>query len=88
MFLNDEYPPNAIFLEYIPDPEILHLHNYTPGRMDKFLAGIREIHKALVEHNDMKPRNMLVVQDDPAERVVWIDFDRENTYDEHLVTDR
>ncbi|KKZ65631.1 hypothetical protein EMCG_08538 [[Emmonsia] crescens] len=86
-FLNDEYPPSAIFLEYIPNLEMLHLHNYTQARMNNFLVGIRKIHKALVKHGDPKPRNMLIVKDDP-ERVVWIDFNRANTYDEHTITDR
>ncbi|KMU73141.1 hypothetical protein CISG_03402 [Coccidioides immitis RMSCC 3703] len=86
-FVNDEYPPSAIFLEYIPNLEMLGLNNYTQARMNKFLEGIREIHKALVEHGDPKPRNMLIVKDDP-ERVVWIDFNRANTYDEHRITDR
>ncbi|EFW22734.1 conserved hypothetical protein [Coccidioides posadasii str. Silveira] len=63
------------------------VNNYTQARMNKFLEGIREIHKALVEHGDPKPRNMLIVKDDP-ERVVWIDFNRANTYDEHRITDR
>lgn len=87
MFVNDEYPPSAIFLEYIPNLEMLGLNNYTQARMNKFLKGIREIHKALVENGDPKPRNMLIVKDDP-ERVVWIDFNRANTYDEHRITDR
>ncbi|KMP03553.1 hypothetical protein CIRG_03245 [Coccidioides immitis RMSCC 2394] len=86
-FVIDEYPPSAIFLEYIPNLEMLGLNNYTQARMNKFLEGIREIHKALVEHGDPKPRNMLIVKDDP-ERVVWIDFNRANTYDEHRITDR
>ncbi|TPX20461.1 hypothetical protein DIZ76_016350 [Coccidioides immitis] len=86
-FANDEYPPSAIFLEYIPNLEMLDLNNYTQARMNKFLEGIREIHKALVEHGDPKPRNMLIVKGD-RERVVWIDFNRANTYDEHRITDR
>ncbi|WEW58199.1 hypothetical protein PRK78_003667 [Emydomyces testavorans] len=87
MFVNDEYPPSAIFLEYIPNLEMLGLNNYTQARMNKLLEGIREIHQALVKHGDPKPRNMLIVKDDP-ERVVWIDFNRANTYDEHRITDR
>ncbi|KAL1961068.1 hypothetical protein VTO42DRAFT_4956 [Malbranchea cinnamomea] len=67
-FVNDEYPPSAIFLEYIPNLEMLDLNNYTQAQMNKFLVGVHEIHKALVEH----ARNMLIVRDDP-ERVVWID---------------
>ncbi|KAK9234784.1 hypothetical protein V1525DRAFT_33268 [Lipomyces kononenkoae] len=85
MFLYDEYPPSAIFLEYIIGLEVISLHNYTPQRMDNIVEGIRQIHKALVRHRDPKPRNMMVVTDTP-ERVVWIDFDRAETYDEDRIT--
>lgn len=86
MFLDDEYPPSAIFLEYIPNMEMITLNNYTQQRMDNLIAGIREIHKALVLHGDLKPRNMMVVKDDP-ERVIWIDFNRAQTYEEASITD-
>ncbi|PYI02013.1 hypothetical protein BO78DRAFT_400853 [Aspergillus sclerotiicarbonarius CBS 121057] len=86
MFMDDEFPPSAIFLECIPNLEMINLHNYTPQRMKTFILGIQEIHKAFVLHDDPKPRNMMVVKDDP-ERVIWMDFDRAKTYDEHLVTD-
>lgn len=86
MFLDDEYPPSAIFLEYIPNMEMITLNNYTQQRMDNLIAGIREIHKTLVLHGDLKPRNMMVVKDDP-ERVIWIDFDRAATYEEASITD-
>lgn len=79
MFLHDEYLPSAIFLEYIPNLEMIHLHNYTQKRMENFLKGIQGIHGAGVLHSDPKPRNMMVVKDD-SERVVWIDFDRAETY--------
>ncbi|KAL1963350.1 hypothetical protein VTN77DRAFT_8471 [Rasamsonia byssochlamydoides] len=78
---------NAILFEYIPNLEMIHLHNYTRKRMDKFIEGIQQIHKAFVRHKDAKPRNMLVVEDDP-ERVVWIDFDRAETYDPDQITYR
>lgn len=68
-FLKDQYPPNAIFLEFIPHLETIRLHNCTEKRMDHFLATIQEIHKAHILHNDPFPRNMKVVKDDP-ERVV------------------
>ena len=50
--------------------------------MDNFLSTIQEIHKAHILHNDPFPRNMKVVKDDP-ERVVWLDFDRAEIYDEN-----
>lgn len=69
--------------------EMINLHNYMEVRMNNLLLGIREIHKAGVEHNDIRPRNMLIVKDDPnPDRVVWIDFNRANTYDEDHMTDK
>lgn len=85
MFLDDEYPPSALFLEYIAGLEMITLENYTPQRMDNIICGIQQIHKALVRHCDPKPRNMMVVTG-TTERVVWIDFDRAETYDEHQIT--
>ncbi|RAL04250.1 uncharacterized protein BO80DRAFT_348039 [Aspergillus ibericus CBS 121593] len=86
MFMEDEYPPSAIFLEYIPNLEMITIHNYTPQRMENLIRSIKEIHKAFVLHHDPKPRNMMVVKDDP-ERVIWLDFDRARTFDGDLVTD-
>lgn len=80
-FVDDEYPPSAIFIEYIPNPEMIHLHNYTRERMDGLLSGIREIHNVLIRHGDPKPRNMMIVRDDPDNRVMWLDFDRVETYE-------
>ena len=85
MFLDDEYLPNAIFLEYITGVEMITLENYTQQRMDNIISGIQQIHKTLVRHRDPKPRNMMVVIG-TAERVVWVDFDRAETYDEHKIT--
>ncbi|CAG8229009.1 unnamed protein product [Penicillium salamii] len=85
MFLGDEYPPSAIFLEYIAGLEMINLENYSQQRVDNLIDGIRKIHKALVRHKDPKPRNMMVVADTP-ERVVWLDFDRAETYDEDKIT--
>lgn len=47
--------------------------------MQNFLVGMHEIHNVLVEHSDIHPRNMMIVEGDP-ERVIWIDFDRAQTY--------
>lgn len=85
-FTEDEYLPSAIFLDYIPNLETIQFQNCTPKRMDNFLSGIREIHRAYVLHEDPKPRNMKIVKDDP-ERVVWIDFDRAMTFDEQTITE-
>lgn len=55
--------------------------------MQKFLTGIREIHNVLIEHSDVYPRNMMVVDDDP-ERAIWIDFDRAQTFNASTLTER
>lgn len=86
-FLDDEYLPSAIFIEYIPGMEMLDIETCTEPRFNNIIQGIKEIHKALVEHGDPKPRNIMVFKDDP-ERVVWIDFDRADTFDEDSITER
>ncbi|GES57108.1 hypothetical protein ATEIFO6365_0001039500 [Aspergillus terreus] len=86
-FVDDEYLPSAIFLEYIPGIEMMTINNCTEPRFNSMIMGIKEIHKALVRHRDPKPRNIMVLNDQP-ERVVWIDFDRAETYDEDTITER
>ena len=85
MFVDDEYLPSAIFLEHITGLEMITLENYTQQRMDNIVRGIQQIHTALVQHRDPKPRNMMVVPG-TTERVVWLDFDRAETYDENQIT--
>ncbi|WEW59415.1 hypothetical protein PRK78_004887 [Emydomyces testavorans] len=84
-FWDDEYPPSAIFLEYIPNIERLTFENFNDKRADNWVKGLREINKALVNHHDAVPRNMMVVKDDP-ERVVWLDFDRAWTFNPKKIT--
>lgn len=84
MVLDDECPPSATFLEYIESLGMISLENYTQQRIDNLVDGIQQINKALVRHKDTKPRNMLVVTD----TVVWIDFDRADTYHEDQITAR
>ncbi|OXV11424.1 hypothetical protein Egran_00815 [Elaphomyces granulatus] len=52
-FLEDEYPPKAILLEYIPNMQMLYWTNYTKKGMDNFIKGLQQIHEALVEHSDV-----------------------------------
>jgi serine/threonine protein kinase len=87
MFLDDKHPPNAILLEYIPNMEMIYPYNYTKKRGEALIRGIQEIHRALVLHCDAKPRNMMIIRDDP-ERVVWLDFDRAQTYHADSFTER
>jgi phosphoribulokinase len=67
-----------MFLEYIPNLETDHLHRYSQERMDGFIRYIREIHKALIRHG-CETEEMMIVKDDPSNRVVWLDFDRAET---------
>ncbi|KAJ0413121.1 hypothetical protein BJY00DRAFT_306542 [Aspergillus carlsbadensis] len=87
MFLQDEYAPKAILLEYIADMEAIHWTNYTAAKRDNFIRGLEEIHAAGVIHDDVYPRNLMVVKGD-AERAIWIDFDRAQTWDEDNLSDR
>ncbi|KAK2786399.1 hypothetical protein FQN52_007856 [Onygenales sp. PD_12] len=82
-FVRDDYPPTAIFMEYIPNMKELHWSNYTPEQMQNFIKGLDEIHKALVFHSDVNPRNMMILERVPA-RAIWIDFDRAQTYNGKL----
>ncbi|KAK9576807.1 hypothetical protein V6Z93_010257 [Aspergillus fumigatus] len=58
-FLYDEHLPSAIFLDYIPDLEMINIHNCTEKRLNNLITGVQEIHRALVRHRDPKPRNMM-----------------------------
>lgn len=51
--------------------------------MQNFVDGINEIHNALIEHSDVHPRNMMIIEDDP-ERAIWIDFDWAQTFKDQL----
>jgi hypothetical protein len=79
-FVDDGGPASAIFLEYIPGICPIHWTNYNAKRMQNFARGLEDIHKAMVLHADLNPRNMMAVDGDP-ERALWIDFDRADTYE-------
>jgi hypothetical protein len=86
MFLDDEYPPKALLLEYIPDMEAMHWTNYTDAKRDNLIRGLEEIHAAGVIHDEIHPRNMMVVKGD-SEKAIWIDFDRAQTWDKDNLSD-
>ncbi|EER40594.1 conserved hypothetical protein [Histoplasma capsulatum var. duboisii H88] len=83
LFVQVEYPPTAILLEYIPNMKELRWINYNESRMQNFVNGLNAIHNALVYHNDVHPRNMMIMEEDP-ERAIWIDFDQAQTFNEEL----
>lgn len=47
--------------------------------MAKAVDGIKQVHLALVEHNNPYPKNIVIVPGG-LERVMWIDFDVAITY--------
>ncbi|PLB55729.1 hypothetical protein P170DRAFT_400097 [Aspergillus steynii IBT 23096] len=87
MFLNDKYPPSALFLEYIPHMEMILPQHYNEERATNLVHGIRQIHEADVLHCDVKPRNMMIIKSDPG-RIVWLDFDRAQTYNKGEMNER
>ena len=66
--------PRAIILEYLEGAEELNRVNYSEERLELATQGMNEIHRALINHYDVYPKNILIVPSEP-ERVVWIDFD-------------
>jgi hypothetical protein len=73
-FTNDVHHPRAILLEYLQDTEELNCVNYSDERIRAAIKGLREIHRSLVHHHDVYPKNILIVHGQ-LERVVWVDFD-------------
>ena len=75
-FLGDS--PNAILLEYVPGIRPISLANYSKRRLDKLRSILSEIHDAGIIHGDPYPRNIMVQES--SDRVLWIDFDRAQTF--------
>jgi RIO-like serine/threonine protein kinase len=74
-----DFPVRVILMEYV-EGERLSEDNITAEIAMKALHGIRRIHWAGVEHNDIAERNILVC---PDGRVVWIDFSLANSVVDH-----
>ncbi|PYH83245.1 hypothetical protein BO82DRAFT_352970 [Aspergillus uvarum CBS 121591] len=74
MFTDDELPPKAILIEYVPGMKQLELINYTKSRAETLRNVLFEINAAMILHGDIAPRNMMVCSGD-TDRVLWIDFD-------------
>lgn len=72
MFRNDELPPNAVLIKYVPDMQPIDLSNFSEMRMAK----LRRILDSI--HGNPYPRNMMIQFGD-RERVLWIDFARAET---------
>ncbi|KAL4926311.1 uncharacterized protein BDV17DRAFT_283429 [Aspergillus undulatus] len=78
------YTPSALFLEYIPNMEMIDIHNFTSQRADRLVLYIRKIHEALVLHNDPQPRNMMLVTE-PEPKSELTDRDRARIYLEERI---
>lgn len=78
-FLKDKLLPNAILIEYIPNMKMMDLSTFSPSRMQKLVSILKEMHEAKIYYRDVYPRNMMVVPESP-ERILWMDFDRSQTY--------
>jgi Lipopolysaccharide kinase (Kdo/WaaP) family len=83
MFLEHDLLPNAVLLEYVSDMQMIDLSTFSTERIQKLFHILREIHNAKVLHHDPYPRNMMVVPGEP-DRVLWIDFDRAQTFPKPL----
>ncbi|KAI9373879.1 hypothetical protein BJX61DRAFT_551965 [Aspergillus egyptiacus] len=85
MFSEDELPPCAVFLEYIPNMQQLDLSTYSPQVVTEFRRILDTIHRAKVMHGDTYPRNMMVCSDfrgSGRAKMLWIDFDNAQTFPE------
>lgn len=78
-FARDKLKPRAILLEYLPNAESLNCVNYSDALYPQAIEGMHEIHRAGVHHQDIYPKNLLLVRGNP-DRLVWIDFDVATTF--------
>ncbi|OQD72918.1 hypothetical protein PENDEC_c018G03957 [Penicillium decumbens] len=78
-YSRDKFHPRAILLEYLPNAESLNCVNYSDALYPQAIKGMKEIHRAGVLHEDIYPKNLLLVRGNP-DRLVWIDFDVATTF--------
>lgn len=87
-YQNHKYRPSAVLMEYVPDAEQLSLDNFSEDNIERLVAIIAEFHEVGLRHGDIFPRNMMVVQGTPRDRVFWLDFDVSQVVDRKTCTDR
>ncbi|RAK96107.1 uncharacterized protein BO80DRAFT_392528 [Aspergillus ibericus CBS 121593] len=78
-FIKDRASPKGVLLEFIHNIKQIDLSTFSQDRVNKLRQILTEIHAAGVYHGDPYPRNMVVQEG--SDRVLWIDFDRAQTYD-------
>ncbi|KGQ11877.1 Cation transport regulator-like protein 2 [Beauveria bassiana D1-5] len=74
-FVNDKFRSDAVFIEYIPNAEPCQISSFSEHNLARFAQVLSEFHQMGLLHGDSLPRNMLVVKQEPRDRIVWIDFD-------------
>ncbi|KGO38484.1 hypothetical protein PEX1_014940 [Penicillium expansum] len=62
-FLDDKFHPSAILLEYLEGSEPLNCVNYSKERLSKAMEALVQVHSALIVHNDLYPKNILIEED-------------------------
>ncbi|ATY60362.1 kinase-like domain [Cordyceps militaris] len=72
---DDVFPPDAVLLEYIPNLERIGPENFLDDNIKRLSQTLQEFHEMGLLHGDTFPRNMMVVRQQPRDRVLWIDFD-------------
>lgn len=80
-FGEDELPPNAILLEYLPILHRIDLTNFSEKYPIQFSEILSGIHSLGILHDDPYPRNMVIVKGENGGdgRAMWIDFDSSMT---------
>jgi len=78
-FAQDKLNPRAILLECLADVGALNCVKSLDELFSQAIDGMKEIHKACVQHQDIYPRNLLLVHEN-TDRLVWIDFDVATTF--------
>ncbi|KAL4901077.1 hypothetical protein BDW74DRAFT_170435 [Aspergillus multicolor] len=84
-FTDDKFHPCAILLVYLPNAESLNCVNYEETLYPQAMEGLKEIHRAGFIHEDIYPKNLLLVRgetESKPHRLVWIDFDVSTTFTE------
>ena len=71
-FRSDPKRLKVLVLEFLPCASKMALRWTTPQTTQATMDALNIIHRAGIVHDDIHPRNLLVL---PKDRVVWIDFE-------------
>lgn len=83
-FVNDDFRPCAVFLEYIPNLRQINSETYTKERWERATELQNEILRAGVLQDDIYNNAMVAVNENSEERVVWLDFDWAKSFDKDI----